>query len=53
MIPAGKLTLADLRHARGLYGGDLVCIAGAWTLVGAKIAGTFVTLGPVVEGWSE
>jgi hypothetical protein len=52
MIPAGHLTLADLHHARGLYGGELVCIAGAWSLVGATIAGTFVTLGPVVGGAS-
>lgn len=49
MIPCGPLTLADLHHARGLYGGDLTCIAGAWSLVGARIAGQFVTLGPVVE----
>jgi hypothetical protein len=50
VIPAGILTLDDLHHARGLYGGELVCIAGAWSLVGATIAGTFVTLGPVVVG---
>jgi hypothetical protein len=50
VIPAGRLTLEDLHHARGLYGGELTCIAGAWRLVGAKIAGEFVTLGPV---WSD
>lgn len=49
MIPAGHLTLADLHHASGLYGGELVGYAGTWRLVGAKIAGAFVTLGPVVE----
>lgn len=50
MIPAGRLTLDDLHHARGLYGGELVGYAGTWRLVGAKIAGEFVTLGPVVMG---
>lgn len=49
MIPLGRLTVADLHHARGLYGGDLTCYQGTWRLVGAKIAGQFVTLGPVDE----
>ena len=41
------LTVADLRLARDLYGGTLSEFAGAWTLVGAVIAGQPVTLGPV------
>ena len=52
MIPLGRLTLADLHHARGLYGGDLTCYQGTWTLVGARIAGQYVTLGPVEGGAS-
>ena len=52
MIPVGPLTLDDLHHARGLYGGELTCYQGTWRLVGAKIAGQFVTLGPVEGGAS-
>jgi len=49
MIRANRLTLADLHHARRLYGGTLTEIAGTWTLVGATIAGEYVSLGPVRE----
>ena len=50
MIPLGRLSLDDLRHARGLYGGELAGYAGTWRLVGARIAGQVVTLGPVMGG---
>jgi hypothetical protein len=49
MIPLGTLTLDDLELAAYLYGGTIVRDVSSETyrLVGALIAGSRVTLGPV------
>lgn len=51
MIPAA-LTLADLHLAQRLYGGELTADATGTRLVGAEVAGTVLTIGPVLGGAS-